>query len=178
MSTKVERRSSLHDLIEDIVEPSSASNPISFRLIDSSKAIQNRNYPSYQSLPSLINKTNFEQTDDSTVLSINELRDHLHLTLPRSNSSSIMMSNDDRRKEIDLIIKHLYDGKLSARINDENPVSDISESSTHMLRKEPITAPTTVMIKNNGESKNSVGSIDVSLLMKFKRKISLSRENI
>lgn len=107
MSTKFEGRSLHHDLIDDIVE-----SPSSYPM----KTIQNRTFSPYSSLPSSIHKTT-----SSPLTMTNELRDRLQLTLPRSNSSLIMMNNDDRRKEIDQIIKHLYDGKLISTINDDHP---------------------------------------------------------
>jgi hypothetical protein len=152
MSTKFEGRLSRHDFIDDIVEPSSSSYQI--------KTIQNRNYSTFSSLPSLLHKT-----DNSPIIITNELRDRLPLTLPRSNSSLIMMSNDDRRKEIDLIIKHLYDGKLITTLNDDHQPLDDSEPSIHMLSKELLTTTT------DKENKNNVGTIDVSILIKFKKNV-------
>ncbi|CAF3678945.1 unnamed protein product [Rotaria sordida] len=162
MSSKLERPSSLHDLIDDIIETPSSSNPISFRLRNTSKALQNRNYLSFSSIPSLFDKSRFEQTGHSLITLTNELHDHAHVTLPRSNSSIISMSNDDRRKEIDLIIKYLYDGKLLTTINDDHAVSDVSDPSMHMLNKGPITTTTTTtpIVKNDEENNNNVGNID------------------
>ncbi|CAF2979138.1 unnamed protein product [Rotaria sp. Silwood2] len=163
MSSKLERPSSLHDLIDDIIEPSSSSslsNPISSRLRNSSKTLQNRNYSSYSSIPSLYDRSKFEQTNNSLLTLTNELRDRAHITLPRSNSSIITMSNDDRRKEIDLIIKHLNDGKLLTPINDDHAVSDVSDPSMHILSKGPITTTTTPIVKNDEENNNNVRNID------------------
>ncbi len=139
MSTKFEGRSSHYDLIEDIVEsPASSSQPM--------KTILNRNYSAYSSLPSALNQTDHPSTKLS-----NEVRDRLQLTLPRSNSSLIMMSNDERRKEIDLIIKQLYDGKLINTTQDEQPTPDGTESLA-----------TTATIKTEKGNKNNVEHLDVS----------------
>ena len=155
MLTKTEGRSSRHDLIDDIVETSSpVPSRKSSALIDGTKILPNRNYSSYSNIPSLYNKSKFEQIDNFT----NEVRDRRHLTLPRSNSSLLLMSNDDRRKEIDLIIKHLYDGKLLIPNNDDRPASEVSEPSIHMLHKASMA---TTIHKNHEETKNH---IDVRLL--------------
>jgi hypothetical protein len=142
MSTKFEGRSSYHDLIDDLVESPSSSS-------------KSRNF---SSLPSLIDRNN-----NPPIKMTNERRDRFHLTLPRSNSSLIMMSNDERRKEIDLIIKHLYDGKLITTSNDDHPPSDRSEQAIHMSSKEPIT---TMTIKTDKENKNNISNIDVSILIR------------
>jgi hypothetical protein len=172
MPTKIEGRSSRHDLIDDIVEaPSSssyASNSTSAFIMDASKTLPNRSYSSYSNIPALFNnKSKFEQSESSTTTNTtltNELRDRLHLTLPRSNSSSTMISNDERRKELDLVLKHLYDGKLLTSMNDDRPASDLSDSSIPMLTKGPMTTTTTT-IKNDDENKINIGNIDVSLLL-------------
>ncbi|CAF3894975.1 unnamed protein product [Rotaria magnacalcarata] len=166
MPTKIEGRSSSHDLIDDIVEaPSSSSfmsNSISSTMMDTSKILPARHYSSYSNLPSLFNnKSKLEQTDGSSTLLTNELRDRLHLTLPRSSSSSTMVSNDERRKELDLVLKHLYDGKLLTSMHDDRPSSDISEATIPMLTKGPITKTTTTIIKSDDESKHNVGSIEM-----------------
>jgi len=149
MPTIFEGRSSYNDLIDDIVESPSSSYPI--------KTIQNRNY---SSVPSSLHKT-----DNPPIIRTNEHRDRLHLPLPRSNSSLIMMSNDERRKEIDLIIKHLYDGKLITPINDDYPPLDDTEPSIHMLSKEPLTTTT---MKTNKEN-----HVDVRILITLKESISI-----
>jgi hypothetical protein len=160
MSTKIEGRTSSYDLIDDIVETSSSlSNRKSLALIDGTKILSNRNHSSYSNLPSLFNKTKFEQIDNSTISLTNEVRDRLHLSLPRSNSSLILMSNDDRRKELDLIIKSLYDGKLLTTNNDDRPSSEVSEQSFYMLSKGPLTTTTS---KNREESKHHM---DVRILI-------------
>lgn len=155
MPTKIEGRSSRHDLIDDIVEaPSSsifASNSISSFLMDGSKTSPNKTHSSYSNIPNLFNnKSKFEQPDNSTTLT-NELRDRLHLTLPRSNSSSTMISNDERRRELDLVLKHLYDGKLLTSMNDDRPLSETSEASIPILSRAPIT--TTTSTKHDDENK-------------------------
>lgn len=118
MSNKFEGRLLHHDLIDDIVEsPSLSSYPL--------KSISNRSYTAYSSLPTSLHKT------ISTPLTMtNEFRDRLQSTLPRSNSSLIMMNNDDRRKELDLILKQLYDGKLITAMNDDHSPSANPEPLT------------------------------------------------
>ena len=155
MSTKIEGQPSHHDLIDDIIE-SPAYNPISLFLIDGSKVIQNRNY---SNLPSVFNRSKFEQTDNSSTITLsNELRERLHLALPRSNQPIIMMSNDERRKEIDLILKHLHDGKLLTTMNDDRPFSEVSESPIQMLSK---FKGSTTLFERDEESKNNM---DVRIL--------------
>jgi hypothetical protein len=149
MSTIFERRSSYNDLIDDIVESPSSSYPI--------KTVQNRNH---SSVPSSLHKT-----DNPPITRTNEHRDRIHLPLPRSNSSLIMMNNDERRKEIDLIIKNLYDGKLITTTNDDYPPLDDSEPSIHMLNKEPLTTTTMKTDKEN--------NIDVRILITLKESISI-----
>ena len=168
MPTKIEGRSSHHDLIDDIVEaPSSsstfASHSIPSFLMDTSKTVPNKTYSSYSNIPTLFNN---KSTENSNSTLTTELRDRLHLTLPRSNSSSTMISNDERRKELDLVLKHLYDGKLLTAMNDDRPGSDISDGSAPILTRAPITTTTTKVQRGGGssddESKLNVGSIEVS----------------
>ncbi|CAF4951784.1 unnamed protein product, partial [Rotaria sp. Silwood1] len=163
MPTKIEGRSSRQDLIDDIVEAPSSSSFMSTSnssmMIDGSKTLPSRNYSSYSNIPSLFNnKTKNEQINHTTTLT-HELRDRLHLTLPRSNSSSTMISNDERRRELDLVLKHLYDGKLLTSMNDDRPSSDVSDSSIPILSKGPITRTTTT-IKNDDDNKINVGNIE------------------
>ena len=165
MPTRIEGRSSRYDLIDDIVEtPSSsafASNSVSSFMMDSSKTLPAKTYSSYSNIPTLFNnKSRQDSTESSTTLT-NELRDRLHLTLPRSNSSSTMISNDERRKELDLVLKHLYDGKLLTTMNDDRPLSEISESSMPILSRTPITT-TTTRLQHDEESKMNVGNLEVS----------------
>ena len=166
MPTKIEGRSSRHDLIDDIVDatPSSAflSNSVSSFMMDGSKTLPNRNYSSYSNIPSLYNnKSKSEQTENSTSTALTtELRDRLHLTLPRSSSSSTMISTDERRKELDLVLKHLYDGKLLTSMHDDRPASETSEQSIPILSKGPMT--TTTSHKSNDENKLAVEHMEVS----------------
>ncbi|CAM4962931.1 unnamed protein product [Rotaria socialis] len=161
MSTKVEKRSSLHDLIDDIIESPLSSYPIYSRLKDGgSKAFQNRNQTSRTSL---FDKSKYEKIDNLIPTITNDFRDRAVGTLPYSNSSTNTMSNEERRKEIDFIIKHLYDGKLST-INDDRAVSDVSEKSMSVLSKGPITKTTTTtaaILKNDDRRKNSIDSFDL-----------------
>jgi hypothetical protein len=163
MPTKIEGRSSRHELIDDIVEaPSSslfASHSIQSFMMDGSKTLPNKTYSSYSNIPTLFNN---KSNENSTILT-NELRDRLHLTLPRSNSSSTMITNDERRKELDLVLKHLYDGKLLTAMNDDRPSSDISETSIPILSRAPITTTTTTTkLQRDEESKINIGNIEVS----------------
>ncbi|CAF4656958.1 unnamed protein product, partial [Rotaria socialis] len=161
MSTKVEKRSSLHDLIDDIIESPLSSYPIYSRLKDGgSKVFQNRNQTSRTSL---FDKSKYEKIDNLIPTITNDFRDRAVGTLPYSNSSTNTMSNEERRKEIDFIIKHLYDGKLST-INDDRAVSDVSEKSMSVLSKGPITKTTTTtaaILKNDDRRKNSIDSFDL-----------------
>ena len=170
MPTKIEGKSSRQDLIDDIVEtPSSLQY-----MIDASKSLPNMSYSRYSSIPSLFNgKSKLEQnstanttTTTSTSTLASELRDRLHLTLPRSSSSSTMLSNDERRKELDLVLKHLYDGKLLTSMHDDRPASEISEPSIPLLSKGPITTTTTTSaMKSDDDSKTQMPGIDVRILL-------------
>lgn len=150
MSNRNERRSLRDDIIEDIVDPSpraSATTPISSFVIDSVKISQNQNY---SSLPLLFNKPNDHRD-----------RSH-HLLSSCRNSSSLTMSNDERRKEIDLIIKHLYDGKLLTATTDDRTASDNSEPSIPTLSRRAIITTTTATTKT-GNSDEESKTQDVSV---------------
>lgn len=189
MPTKIEGRlssSSRHDVIEDIVEaPSSAVAKFTSQSITSfqmdggggSRTLPNRIYSSYTNLPTLFStKSNVEQQQiDSSTTVTNELRDRLHLTLPRSNSSSTMMSNDERRKELDLILKQLYDGKLLTSMHDDRPSSEMSESSIRHMSKGPLTM-TNSTIKSDNENKITIPDLEVSNQIPF-RNLSKSIQN-
>jgi len=163
MPTKIEGRSSHQDLIDDIVEPSAsvsfASNSVSTLIMDGSKTLPNKTFSSYSNIPTLFvnQKTKLDQQDNLALTS--ELRDRLHLTLPRSSSSSTMMSNDERRKELDLVLKHLYDGKLLTNMNEDRMSSDLTETMMPTLSRAPIT--TTTSHRNEEENKLSLGNLDV-----------------
>ncbi|CAF4204791.1 unnamed protein product [Rotaria magnacalcarata] len=161
MSTKVEKRSSFQDLIDDIIESPLSVYPIYSRLKDGgSKVFQNRNQTSRTSL---FDKSKYEQIDNLMPTVTNDFRDRAAGTLPYSNSSTNTMSNEERRKEIDFIIKNLYDGKLST-INDDRTVSDVSEKSMSVLSKGPITktaTTTTAILKNDDRRKNTIGHFDL-----------------
>ena len=73
-----------------------------------------------------------------------------------------MISNDERRKELDLVLKHLYDGKLLTTMHDDRPPSDISESSMHTLSRTPITTTTTTRVQQDEENKMNLGNLEVS----------------
>lgn len=171
MPTKLEGRSTRHDLIDDIVEaPSSSSlisNSIASFRVDGSKPLANRNFSSYSNIPTLFtNKSKHEQTDNSmrttsTTTLTDELRDRLNLTLPRSSSSSVMRT-DERRKELDLVLKHLYDGKLLTTLNDDRASSDISEQSIPILSKGPTTTTANMKLDDDDNNKINVENIDVS----------------
>jgi hypothetical protein len=130
------------------------------------KPLANRNFSSYSNIPTLFNnKPKLEQTDNSmrtsTSALTDEIRDRLNLTIPRSSSSSTMR-NDERRKELDLVLKHLYDGKLLTTLNDDRASSDMSEQSIPILSKGPTTTTTTSNMKIADENKMNVENIDVS----------------
>jgi hypothetical protein len=173
MPAKTEGRlssSSRHDVIDDIVEapsaPKFASNSITSFLMDGSKTLSNRTYSSYSNIPTLFaGKSHVEHRAESSTSATGELRDRLHLTLPRSSSSSAMTSNDERRKELDLILKQLYDGKLLTSLNDDRPSSEVSEASIRLMSKGPITTTTTT-IKSDDDNKVNVPHIDVSVPQK------------
>lgn len=167
MSAKADKRLSPHDYIDDIIEiPTSSSNFLSSKLKDGMKIYQNRNY---LSTPSLFEKSKHEQIDNLLIPVANDIRDRTSLMSGHSNLSSNVLSNDDRRKEIDFIIKHLYDGKLLT-INDERVASDVSEQSMRMLTKGPIT--TTSTGKNDDERRSSLGNIDVRILLHSSKTLS------
>ena len=153
MPTKIEGRSTRHDLIDDIVETSTSTSFASSFLMDGTKTLPAKSYSSYSNIPTLFNqKSKLDQNDNLTLT--NELRDRFHLTLPRSNSSSAMISNDERRKELDLVLKHLYDGKLLTTMNDDRASSDRSEASIQTLTRAPVT--TTTNIKSDEDDKINV----------------------
>ncbi|CAF0875413.1 unnamed protein product [Adineta steineri] len=166
MSNKHDRRLLRDDLIDDMIEPpilsSTLNNPAaSSFFIDSAKITQNRNYPSY---PLVFNKPKFEQTDSSIKTIKNDQRDRSQIkSSSRIIPSSLLISNDERRKEIDRIIKNLYDGKLLTANNDDLSLSDNSESQIHSLSRGATTfsatttaaTTTTTAVKTDEESKNN-----------------------
>jgi hypothetical protein len=139
MSSKYEGHSSHYDLIDDLIESPSSTYP--------RKTSPNRIYSNYSSLPSSLNKT-----EQSSLKRTIELRDRLHSTLPRSNSSLLMMNNDQRRKEIDMIIKNLYDGKLMTTTPDDH--SEV------------------VPNKNEKDNKTTVENLDVRMKVSGNKRIS------
>ena len=170
MPTRIEGRPSRQDLIEDIVEaPNSTaafvSNSASSFLMDGTKSLGNRTYSSYSNIPTLFNtKGKMEKSSAlpptgsrtlTTASTTADLRDRLHLTLPRSSSSSTMMSHDERRKELDLVLKHLYDGKLLTTMHDDRAGSDHSEPLTPFLSKAPITT-TSTSLKNDDDLRTNI----------------------
>lgn len=166
MLSKTEGRLTTSDLIDDIIDPPASSfNLSALRSKEGLKSLKSRSFSSYSNIPSLFNKSKNDNTDNSIISLTNEFHDRPPLSLNRSNSSYITMSNDDRRKEIDMIIKHLYDGKLLPTTNDDRATSDISETSGHALSKGPITTTTTPMsiIKNDEDNKSHVETIDVCI---------------
>ena len=169
MPTKIEGRAPRHDVIDDIVEAPSAasfhSNSVSSFMMDGVKAVPARSFSSYSNIPTLFNnKSKSEQTESSarpTVLT-DELRDRLNLTLPRSNSSSTMRNNDERRKELDIVLKHLYDGKLLTSLNDDRASSDVSDHSIPILSKGPTN--NTLAMRADEDNKTTAENLDVSLI--------------
>ena len=159
MPAKVEGKPSCQDLIDDIVEPSPSAfhAVLSSSFIDGSRAAPaNRTYASYSNLPSLFNsgstKSKFDPLEHLAGGLLNDARDRFQqLALPRSNSSSLMLNGDERRKELDLLLKHLYGGKMLPSINDERPTSDISDASTRR-----------VTATNSDDESRTVRNTDVS----------------
>lgn len=120
MSNRFQGRTPRFDLIDDLIDSTAI---IHQRKPPSS----NRTYSNYSSLPISLNKT--DQSSSST-----KLPDRLHLPFARSDSSSIMSNNDERRKELDLLLKHLYDGKLISTINGSH--SDAITTTANKQEKE------------------------------------------
>ena len=120
MSSQFQGRATRFDLIEDLVDSPSSAFP--------RKILSHRMHSNYSSLPNSLNKHEYPPSTN--------LRDRFHLTYSRSNSSSVMMNNDERRKELDLLIKHLYDGKLISTITDDHQhSSSINQSETKPLTR-------------------------------------------
>ncbi|UJR22529.1 hypothetical protein I4U23_025578 [Adineta vaga] len=128
MTNKVERRLLRDDLVDDIVDqqqPVSHSNKSSY-FIDSTKKTQNRPYSSF---PYAFNKPKCDQDDRLQLSSTSSSRIH---------PSSMLMSNDERRKEIDRIIQHLYNGKLlTTTTSDEFSSSETSDPPIRMFNQPP-----------------------------------------
>ena len=174
MSSKIDRRLLRDDFIDDIVEQPSLSNPpVPSFFIDGAKITQNRNYPSF---PLVFNKPKLEQTDNPSMTLKNDHRERSQVPLSHANSSALLMSNDERRREIDRIIKHLYDGKLLTATHDDLEGSDNFElpiqtfsrrtTTTTMTTSTIPTTTTTPTVKTDEESKNN----EVSVLIKWARK--------
>ncbi|CAF0775250.1 unnamed protein product, partial [Didymodactylos carnosus] len=122
MPTRTEHRFG-HEVIDDIVDKptnlftshSTSSfdynninnNPLSKTLSNALNSSSNqRTYSSFTNIPSLYkSETNFLPSSTT---------DRLHLTLPRSNSSTTAnihqqsLSNDERQKELKMVLKNLY----------------------------------------------------------------------
>jgi hypothetical protein len=104
-------------------------------IIDSSKMFAPRTYSSYSSIPSLLQpKTKFLDQSDPDGLN-KDFRDRYHSALPRSVSSSLMINPDERRKELDQILKQLYEGKRLKSIQDDRPSSGSSDSSVRASKR-------------------------------------------
>lgn len=173
MPAKNEGRATRQDLIDDVVEaPSTASfhsNSVSSFVMEATKAGPARSYSSYSNIPTLFNgKSRGESADALTRSSVltDELRDRLNLTLPRSNSSSAVRNNDERRKDLDIVLKHLHDGKLLTSLNDDRASSDASEHSIPILTKGPTTTTTAatsaLVMRMDEDSKVAGDNLDVS----------------
>lgn len=170
MSNRFENRnSSRHDLIDDIVEAPATTNGVgsnsssSFNN-DPSRSLPNRTYSSYSSIPTLFNNKGKNEKSSNGISA--ELRDRLQLTLPRSNSSSTMMTNDERRRELDLLLKHLHDGKLLTQMNDDRALSETSEPSTPVLTKAPITTTSSIG-KTDEDNRINLTNLEVPLVLHF-----------
>ncbi|CAF1242450.1 unnamed protein product, partial [Didymodactylos carnosus] len=87
------------------------NNSLSKTLPSSLNSLNQRTYSSFTNLPSMYKSATNLLTSSTTT----ELRDRLHLTLPRSSSSTTAsiqqqsLSNDERRKELEMIIRSLYE---------------------------------------------------------------------
>ncbi|CAF1399334.1 unnamed protein product [Adineta ricciae] len=170
MVTKTEGRASHRDLIDDIVEAPSAasfhSNSASSFTMEGVKTLPARNYSSYSNIPTLFNNSNKSKSEQSehssrTTVLTDELRDRLNLTLPRSSSSTTVRNTDERRKELDIVLKHLYDGKLLTSLNDDRASSETSEHSIPVLTKGPLTATASIAFKADDETKLNVENLDL-----------------
>lgn len=126
MSSQFQGRPTRFDLIEDLVDAPSSTY--------SRKILSQRTYSNYSSLPAALNKHEYPPSPSRKITA--ELRDRLQLTLPRSNSSSIMMNNDERRRELDLLIKQLYDGKIISSITDDQHQSETRPLTSNKHEKE------------------------------------------
>ena len=113
MSSQFQGRLPRFDLIDDLIDSSASSYQ--------RKLLSHRSYSNYSSLPAALNKN--EQSSSG------KLPDRLRLPFSRSDSSSIMSNNNERRKELDLLLKHLYDGKLISTINGDHHSESITTST-------------------------------------------------
>ena len=152
MSNQFERRSLHDDLIDDIIEHQTVpqSNKSSY-LLDSTKTTHNR---THESLPTVFNRPKFDPSEHSFI-PVKAERPQIAASTSRIQPSSILMSNDERRKEIDRIIQHLYNGKLLTNNNEECSGSESSEPPVRILTKEPTATNVIVVpaLKFNDEKK-------------------------
>lgn len=147
-STKLEGRLFHYEQIDDIIETSKIFAP--------------RTYSSYSNIPSLLQpKTKFLDQSDPDGLN-KDFRDRFHSALPRSASSSLMINPDERRKELDQILKHLYEGKRLKSIQDDRPSSGSSDSSVRVGERSLVPS----MTKLDDETKTPRNS-DVSRVQFF-----------
>lgn len=113
MTSQFQGRPSRFDLIDDLIDSSAGGYQ--------RKLHSHRTYSNYSSLPAALNKNEPSSSSKPS--------DRVRLPFARSDSSSIMSNNDDRRKELDLLLKHLYDGKLISTINGDHHSEAITTSS-------------------------------------------------
>ena len=134
-ATKLEGRLFHYEQVDDIIE--------------SSKMFAPRTYASYSNIPALLQpKTKLLDQSDPDGLN-KDFRDRFHSVLPRSASSSLMINPDERRKELDQILKHLYEGKRLKSIHDDRPSSGSSDSSVRARKRSAVNS----MIKLDDETK-------------------------
>ncbi|CAF1544321.1 unnamed protein product [Adineta ricciae] len=163
MSNQFERRPLHDDLIDDIIEHQTVpqSNKSSY-FLDSAKTTQNR---THESLPTVFNRPKFDPSEHSFI-PVKAERPQIAASTSRIQPSSILMSNDERRKEIDRIIQHLYNGKLLTNNNEEFSGSESSEPPVRILTKEPTATNVIVVpaLKFNDEKKlNELPALDADV---------------
>lgn len=152
MSNQFERRLPHDDLIDDLIEQQTIpqSNKSSY-FLDSAKITQNR---THASLPTVLNRPKFDPSEHSFI-PVKAERSQITASTSRIQPSSILISNDERRKEIDRIIQHLYNGKILTSNNEEFSGSEASEPPVRILTKEPTGTNVIVVpaLKLNDEKK-------------------------
>jgi hypothetical protein len=109
----------------------------------------------YSSYSNLI--TSCDQASESMNRAIHFRR---HLTLPRSTSSSILIDANERRKELDLLLKQISNGKLLNTVDDHRSSSDISDLSGSTSKQ----SLATTTMKSEHDSRLPRGNLSVRLI--------------